>query len=135
MALLTKEAILAAQDIRYEEVSVPAWGGSVRVRSMSGADRDDWEQWLVAERGKNESANLRNLRARMIATSVVDESGNRLFTETDIPALGAKSATSLQRIYDVATRLNAIGDAEVAELVKPSAPAPGADSGSDSPKN
>ncbi len=131
--LLTKEAILAAQDVRFEIGKVPEWGGEVRVSSMTGAARDDYEQTLIAGRGANEGANLKNMRALMVAASVVDDAGALLFGKEDVEALGKKSAGALNRVYSAAARLNAIGDSEVAELVKPSAPAPGADSGSGLP--
>jgi hypothetical protein len=133
MGILDKAAILAAQDIKYEVVAVPEWGGDVRVRSMTGCDRDAWEQALMASRSSDAKANFDNIRARMVALSVVDESGARLFDEADIVALGGKSAKALDRVYEAATRLNAIGDEEVAALGKPSAEASAAASGSDSP--
>ena len=40
--LLTREAILGAAPLRHEDVSVPEWGGVVRVSEMSGAARDTW---------------------------------------------------------------------------------------------
>ena len=36
---LTRDDILAADDMAYQNVSVPEWGGSVRVRTLCGADR------------------------------------------------------------------------------------------------
>jgi hypothetical protein len=133
MELLTKEAVLAAQDVHYEVVPVPEWGGDIRIRSMTGADRDAWETWLVQNRSDDGKANLANLRARLAMLCCVDADGNRLFSEADVAALGAKSAKALDRVYAASTRLNAIGPEDVADLVKPSAPAPGADSGSVSP--
>ena len=35
MALLTRDEILAADDIKTEDVEVPEWGGDVRVSVMS----------------------------------------------------------------------------------------------------
>ena len=37
---LTAEAITAAQDPAHEDVHVPEWGGWVRVKALSGAERD-----------------------------------------------------------------------------------------------
>ena len=48
MALLTKDQILAVADIEYRTVAVPEWGGEVRIRSMTGADRDAHEMWLTS---------------------------------------------------------------------------------------
>ncbi len=133
MGLLTKEAVLGAQDVYYETGAVPEWGGEVRVRSMTGADRDAWETWLLENRTADGRTNLANLRARITMLCAVDAEGKRLFGEDDIAALGAKSAKALDRVYVATTRLNAIGPEDVAELVKPSEPGLAAGSGSGSP--
>jgi hypothetical protein len=40
---LTRDAILQAPDLQGEDVAVPEWGGTVRVRGLSGAQRDAYE--------------------------------------------------------------------------------------------
>ena len=40
MTLLSKSAILCANDLQTEDVDVPEWGGTVRVRSFTGRERD-----------------------------------------------------------------------------------------------
>jgi len=124
---LTKEQILAAQDIKTETVPVPEWGGEVLVRAMSGADRDAYEQSLISARGDDEKANIANIRARLVSFSVVDDAGNRVFTEADIEQLGKKSVVALDRVIAVARRLSVVTREDVVQLGKPSAPT-GADS-------
>lgn len=109
MALLTRDAILKADDLPKETVDVPEWGGGVLVRSMTGAERDAFEAQMF-EGGK---ARLQNLRARLVSQVCVDEQGNRLFTDEDIVALGAKSANALDRVFNAAQRLNAMGKEDV----------------------
>lgn len=118
MAGLTKEQILAAQDLKSEVVAVPEWGGEVRLRSMTGADRDAYEQSLVEARGEGEARRLANVRARLVAFCAVDEAGARLFSEADVEALGAKSAAALDRLFEACTRLNRIGASDVEALAK-----------------
>jgi hypothetical protein len=111
MARLTREAILGAEDLAREEVQVPEWGGSLFVRSMTGTDRDAWEQSLVPSEGKGGKvgkADVRNIRARLVALCAVDEAGQRLFTDADVQALGAKNAVALDRCARVAQRLNGL---------------------------
>ena len=50
MNILSKDAILAADDLPRETVHVPEWGGDVYVRTMSGTDRDAFETSLIARR-------------------------------------------------------------------------------------
>lgn len=107
--MLTRDQILAADDRRSEVVEVPEWGGSVRVVAMSGTQRDAFEMSLLVN-GKPDPTNA---RAKLVAASVVDDSGAPVFTAGDIEALGRKNAAALSRIVEVARRLSAIGEAEI----------------------
>lgn len=127
---LNKETILAADDIQYEDVPVPEWGGVVRVKSLMGNERDGLEASMIVGKGKNAQVNLENLRAKLVARSCVDENGKRIFDDTDIPALARKSALALNRVYEVAQRLSGITQEDVDELTKNSEAAQSADSGS-----
>lgn len=116
--LLSKESILAAQDIATKDVEVPEWGGSVRVRALTGTERDAFEQETVKRKGKDVETNLRNIRARLVVLAVVDDTGARMFGYKDIEALGNKSAKALDRLFSVAMELSGISDADVDELAK-----------------
>lgn len=116
MAVLTRDAILGASDIKTRTVSVPEWGGDVLVGTMSGEARDAWEQSLIRKVGAKSEPNLINIRARLVAATVVDEDGNRLFTEADVAALGRKSSAALERVCKVAQSLNGLGDSELEDL-------------------
>ncbi len=117
MTYLTREMILQANDIRREDVDIPEWGGKVCVRGMTGSERDAFEEMILAGRGKDAKVNLRNIRAKLVAQTVIDpETGQYLFTDDDIKALGKKSAKALARVYDVAQRLSGITDKDAEEL-------------------
>ena len=129
--LLDRAAILAVPDITTEDVEVPEWGGVVRVRGLTASQRDKFEADSLQGKGRNTSVNLHNLRARLVATCLVGESGAPVFAERDIYELGQKSASAIDRIYDVATRLSGIGENDVEELTKNSGSDQGGDSSSD----
>jgi hypothetical protein len=112
---LTKDAILAADDSALESVAVPEWGGEVSVRVMSGAQRDRFEGAVAARRDKDGNMNAAGLRALLCSLTICDDSGALLFGESDIPALESKSAAALQRVFDVAARLNGLGSTAVEE--------------------
>jgi hypothetical protein len=118
MAILSKKDILAAVDIKTETVSVPEWGGEVLVQGMTGTQRDAFEASIVHLEGKKAAADLANIRAKLVALSVVDEEGDLLFDESDVEALGEKSAVALQRVFEVAQRLSGLTQADVEELAK-----------------
>lgn len=115
MAILTKKAILEAEDFRKELVKVPEWGGEVYICSMTGAARDDWEA-SIGGGGKGAKPNLVNFRARLVALTAVDEKGDRLFCDDDLVALGGKSAAALNRCFETAQKLNALTSEDVEEL-------------------
>lgn len=116
--LLSREQIIGAEDRTTEDVEVPEWGGTVRVRALSGAERDAYEGSLVQIRSDGtKKLTLANARARLVYLSACDEAGERLFTnEQDVNALGKKSATALQRVWEVASRLSGLTDDDVEEL-------------------
>jgi len=118
MAYLGRDEILQVDDLQYEDVEVPEWGGVVRVRGLTGAERDAFEESIMDQRGKKFRVLLQNLRAKLVALSIVDEAGKRLFSEGDVGKLGTKSAAALQRVFEAAQRLSGISDEDVDELVK-----------------
>lgn len=96
---------------RVVELDVPEWGGSVFIGIMSGEDRERWEI---------ESKNLNNfnVRATLIARTLVDENGNRLFTDQDVEKINKKSWKPIQRIFDKSVQVNLIGDDNIEKQAK-----------------
>jgi len=116
--LLTRQEILSIRDIRTETVFVPEWGGTVRIKAMTGKERDAWETALFQIDGKDVKMNKENLRAKLVALTVVDEAGQRLFTEADVEALGSKSAAALDRIYQASQKLSGLTPDDIKEMEK-----------------
>ena len=113
---LKRDDILAVKDIKIELVPVPEWGGEVYIKGMSGLERDAFEASVIEQKGNKQKVNMANVRAKLAAQTLCDEEGNRLFNDADIKELGKKSASALQRVFEVAQRLSGIGDADVEEL-------------------
>lgn len=118
MAILGREAILAANDIRIERVAVPEWGGDVLVRGLTGAERDAFEATVTEIKGKKVAYHLENYRARFVALCIVDEGGKRIFNDADVAALGRRSARALERVLDKARELSGLSDEDMEELAK-----------------
>lgn len=114
MSLLSKDAILSADDRKTRDVEVPEWGGTVRVATMTASERDRWE----AETYGGSKPNTLDFRARFVALCLVDEKGARMFSDKEVAALGGKSAAALQRVFAAAQELNALTDSAVEELEK-----------------
>jgi hypothetical protein len=132
MSYLTKVEILAADDIVFEDVAVPEWGGSVRVKTLTGLERDSLEQSMLegkGDRGKSQQVNMANFRAKLCGRTIVDENGKRVFGDLDIVDLGKKSGQALQRVFNVASRLSGFSDADIEDLTKNSGSSQSDDSG------
>ena len=115
--LLTREMILARQSLAAELVNVAEWGGTVRVRELTGAERDRYEAALVKmQKGGKTDLTMDNARARLVSLAVIDASGARVFTEADVVKLGNLSAVALSRVFDVAARLSKITEEDLEEL-------------------
>jgi hypothetical protein len=108
MAFLTRDQILGAKDLTAVEVAAPEWGGTVRVRMLTGTERDAFEAETVTRQGKRMQVNMVNLRARLVARTVVDEEGARLFSDADVVELAKKSSAALNRVFEAAQRLNGL---------------------------
>jgi len=105
---LSREDILKAEDRRIEVVEVPEWGGSVRVRSMTGAERDQFEGEVLDIRRGGVELKRANFRARLVVRTVVGDDDKPMFSPGDLEALGAKSAAALDRVIAIAMRLNGL---------------------------
>ena len=116
---LTKDQILEANDLQSESVTVPEWGGDVLVRTMTGADRDAFESSMITTLADGtRKPNMANMRAKLVALTVVDEAGNRVFEVSDVDRLALKSASALERVFNAAQRINGLGVQAEADAAK-----------------
>ena len=116
--ILSKRQILDALDLKTEDVEVPEWGGTVRVRGLTGTQRDAYQFSIVHIEGNKATSDLTNVSAKLVAASLIDEQGNLLFDEAEVNALGRKSAGALQRVFEVASRLSGLSKADIEMLAK-----------------
>src|SRR3990172_11370538 len=120
---LSAEEILAIDDRPIEVVHVPEWNTHVRLRGMTGAQRTAYERSLIdpkklAERGRRgrrgrqnmdsmlNDENVLKMRAIMLSLCIIDENGDLIFSASQIEALNNKSALVLDRLYEIAQKLN-----------------------------
>ena len=112
--MLSKKQIIAAKDIESEIVPVPEWGGEVTVQGLSLAEKDKWTECILVD-GK---ANMSGATALLCALCIRGEDGERLFSSDEIGLLDAKSASAIDRVFQVAQRLSGIGQEDIEETVK-----------------
>ena len=113
--VLSKEQILQADDLKRETVDIPEWNGEVLLRELRGRERDAFEEGSM---DKQRNVTMTNMRARLVALSAIDEEGDRLFTSKEAKELGDKSATALNRLFEVCCRLSGITSDDVDALEK-----------------
>ena len=111
---LSKAKILAANDVKLDgPVPVPEWGGEVFIKTLSGTERDAFEESYASDK-------MRNFRSRFLVLTLSDENGARLFSDSEVDQLGGKSAIVINRLFDKAWSINALRAEDVEELGKDS---------------
>ena len=108
---LSKKAILAANDVKLDKVHVPEWGDDVFIKTLSGTERDAFEDAYSTEK-------MKNFRSRFLVLTLCDDKGERLFTDEEVDSLGSKSAAVINRIFEKAWSLNAFRNEDVEALGK-----------------
>jgi hypothetical protein len=121
MAVLSRDAIKKAQDWKLEKVEVPEWGGDVYLKTLSGTERDLFEDGYADQK-------MKNFRARFLALSLCDDNGERLYGDDEASELGTKSSVVLNRLFDKAWALNAFRTEDVDALGNDSPSDPSDDS-------
>lgn len=139
--LLSREDIEQNSQLKTERVSVPEWSkngkGSVLIRELTGSERDAYEASIIGDRtGKDRRMNLLNIRARLVAYSLIDpKTSQRMYSDREIGILGNKSAAALDRVFQRCQVLSGITDEDVKELEGNLESDQSDDSGSDSPSS
>jgi hypothetical protein len=105
-----REQILAATDIQEEELYIFEWKAKVRVRALTAAQIERYGAQV--EKAQRDGT----VRALLVVQSCYDQDGNRIFEESDAPSLAAKSGSAVRRLFDCASRLNALSEREVEEI-------------------
>jgi hypothetical protein len=110
--ILSRDEILAANDLPTEEVPTPEWfeDGAVLVRALSAAEWIAVGRQTMHKDGATDDATddgrMLDLMIKIPALCIVDARGQRLFTDADLDALGRKNMLPLKRIMDVVQRLS-----------------------------
>lgn len=120
--VLTRDQILAADDITIDTVPVPEWGGTVCVRMLSARGR--W-QYLRALRplvdageANSEDGLVKESGLLLASATLCDAAGAVLFTVADVEALAAKSWVAMNRVIDASATLNGLTAAAVEDAKK-----------------
>jgi hypothetical protein len=113
--ILTRDQILGFTKLEMKTLAVPEWGdeATVIVRELTASERDEFESTF--------KGNMNTLRAKFVSLVVVDEAGNKVFTDADIDKLGKLSGAAIDRIFWFGMELSGMKKSDAEDLVKNSA--------------
>lgn len=114
-APLSREQLLGADDITFEDFAVPEWGGNVRIKVMTTAEVRAWRKACEAAANERDSELL-------LCFSLVDDDGERLLTEQDAAALSSKGGGTVERVAVRAMLVNKLYFGALDDSVKNSEP-------------
>ena len=104
--LTTADAILQAEDFAFDEVDCPEWGGTVRIRSLSGAQRVQLKKAIDAGRD--------DIDETLCVMAIVDQDGNRILHREQIAELSKKNTAVITRIAMKVIEISGMSDREKA---------------------
>lgn len=127
--LLSKDDILAMDDLKMEEVVVPEWNGRpVLISELTAAGKNAYQASVVEMQGSIAKPKLEHSTAKLLVRALVDAKRQPIFAETDIIRLGSKSAAVLERLAKIARRLSGMDEQENETIIKKSDAAQSGDS-------
>lgn len=122
--LLNSSKLLEREDLQIEKVEFEN-GDFVFVRQMTGHERDTFENSLLKKNrdGKGNivsiEQNTDDFRAKLAVVTICDDKGNLLLKPTDYPLLSKNmSAKRLEKIINVAQKINAITEEDKENIIK-----------------
>lgn len=120
--MLTLGEILSCKDTQSEVVSVPEWGGEVRVRALTYSERFAAEALFDKLKDKLGLDPELAWQAFWIVATMCDESGSLLCQGTPtaeaVKGIAVKASKPFSRVMRVVNRLNFITAAEVESAEK-----------------
>jgi hypothetical protein len=116
---LTKDQILAADDMGLLKVEVPEWGGEVYIRVFMVGERDSYERMVQLSRLSAGGGVLPvNGRSELLWRVLCDEKGSLMFSVDDVEVLSKKSGAVMGRLFDMAMKHNYLREEDVQQLGK-----------------
>lgn len=118
MALDLKAKIQAADDIPFEDVEVPEWGVTVRVKGLDVADFTSAQRQAKSPGPKGEFT-LDRMYAALIVRGVCDPTTNEaIFTDADAGLILTKSMKVIERLSGKINELSGMDDGDEAKAVE-----------------
>lgn len=116
-----KSAFFVGVARNFKVVPVPevGAGAAIRLRSLTAKERDAYEQDVQIKTKKGYEIDPQHLREKLIIRTAVDERGELLFGEDDLPKLADMPSVVIVRLFRAAQELCGLtedAEEEVARL-------------------
>src|SRR5690348_975008 len=108
MALLSVADIAAAEDIEEEIISIPEWGGEVKVRGLSRREVKEITRLATKKNGAVTTIDSGIFEKGIVFYGLAHPQ----ITEAEYEVLLNKSAGGLQKVVDAVMRLSKLSDSE-----------------------
>lgn len=128
---LSREQIRERIQLPTEDVYVPEWGDTVRLRGLTAHEASEFQFGQLSMNGQQPTVDLKKMRGvqtGLVARTAVDESGDALFTEKE---WGKMPATVVELLFHAAQKLCGFSKEAVDEMAGKSETTPPDDSDSD----
>ena len=100
---LSRDQIIGADDKVIERIEVPEWNGTIYLRVLSAHERDLFD---ASTRDSSGNFNRIDQAPKMLVRMICDSEGRLLLAQDDVDVLASKSSRALERLFDVALRIN-----------------------------
>jgi len=117
---MTREEILNSRNFGVKEIEILDVG-KVFIRKWSGKDRAKFLQASISVNGENVDVKYDKIFDNMslvVALSLCDESGKRMFSDEELDLIGELDADVIQEIYQESLKLNSLAPKSLEESAK-----------------
>ena len=110
LAVLSKEALLAAEDLEQMSVEIPEWGGSIVLRQLRRSEQVDAENAAIVD----DEIDVNLLQLHTLGHAMVEPA----FTPAEITALGEKNASVIGFVVTCQNVLQVGGKKSLVDFLK-----------------
>lgn len=105
---------IKSQKLKTTEVPIEQWGGSLLIKKMSVAERDELAVYYT-----NQESGAQNATLQTIIRSAVNEDGTLMFDESHLEFLSNQDAEAITTLYTAILEFNGIIKKTGEDAVKP----------------
>jgi len=113
-----RDEILKTNDLAEEKVTIEEWNNvEILVKMLTAKQRADLIRKCINLK-TNEVDSGKMYIYTVIYCAYDPETNEQIFSESDYDALASKSANAIDKIVEVANRINGLGEGEITQLEK-----------------